>query len=98
MRLAIKLLAIRVKNTPEKLFSNDVGVYMEENSYNVSVNGATLNCNSDEEQVAAYISAFIVFQLKHTRGLDATLEVLESKIGIRRKCEDRKAVVVNNLI
>ena len=99
MRLAAQLLCIRVRNQPEKLFApNSRGIFMDETSYKVNVYETAITANSDAEQLAAYVASFVVFQIKHVRGLDATIEILEYLSGIRKRCENRTALSLSNLL
>lgn len=97
--MAIRLLAYRLGDDPNRLMQpNDRGVFMNEESFDVTIFDTLIVCNSYAEQLAAYVACFIVFQLKHPRGLDSTVEIIEKTIGIRRRCESRKAHSLENII
>lgn len=92
---------VRLKEDALSLFDEKYGVFIVSSTPNdpiygqwkgVSVNKCFIPTTNVRETISVWVASFLAFNIRHSRHLDATLELTEYGLGIRKKV-NRKIVL-----
>lgn len=94
-KLALLYAICRLKENPNVLFLETSPVYVMTNSdelhflnsdwIGISVNGCKILGSNATEIISLWVASFLAFNIKHPKNLEATLELIEYGLLLRKK-------------